>query len=69
MTPSCFALQVSDVRGLQVSVGTSLRTALVSLERLRACIHSPGIVEHPQNCESTRLLLLSSRYETVAWRL
>ena len=33
VSPSCFALQVPDVRGLQVPVGTRLRTALVSLER------------------------------------
>ena len=39
MAPSCFALQVPDVRGLQVPVGTRLRTVLVSLDlsRFRAC--------------------------------
>ena len=39
---SCFALQVPDVRGLHVPVGTRLRTALVSLECLhfRACLRN-----------------------------
>ena len=39
MAPSCFALQVPDVRGLQVPVGTRLRTALVSLKRSRFHAH------------------------------
>ena len=39
MAPSCFALQVPDVRELQVPVGTRLPTVLVLLERsrFRAC--------------------------------
>ena len=40
VAPLCFALQVPDVRGLQVPVWTRLRAALVSLERSHFRIYS-----------------------------
>ena len=52
---SCFALQVPDVQGLQVLVGTRLRTVLVSLKLERFCA-----------CPCDRFVYFSSKVKTGA---